>query len=267
MSRAALAGLLLLGLVSAASAAEPASLAKARALYNAGNFEEAVSLARAARKDPAFIDSATLVMSRALLERYRVLGDPADLASAREALGMVRVAGLSPRDQVDLLIGLGEGLYLSEVYGAAADLFEIALARAAVLGQADRTRLLDWWATALDREAQSRVPDRRGALFARLTERMEEEIRRDPGSPAPNYWLVVAARGQGDLEHAWDAAAAAWVRATLSPATADTLRADLDQLVTEALIPERARMRPAREQQEAAAMFRSEWDALKQQWK
>jgi hypothetical protein len=41
----------------------------------------------------------------------------------------------------------------------------------------------------------------------------------------------------------------------------------LDRVVSEALIPERARTRPAREQQEAMAAMRAEWDQVKAAWK
>jgi hypothetical protein len=96
---------------------------------------------------------------------------------------------------------------------------------------------------------------------------MEDELRRDPGDATANYWLAVASRGAGDLERAWDAAVAGWVRSTLKPESSPALRTDLDRLVTQALIPERVRTRPAREQPELLASLRSEWDLLKQQWK
>ena len=80
-----------------------------------------------------------------------------------------------------------------------------------------------------------------------------------------NYWLVAAARGRGDVDRAWDAAIAAWVSAALAPETTKTLRADLDRLVNEALIPERARTRPARE--DPAVALRVEWERMKEQWK
>ena len=67
---------------------------------------------------------------------------------------------------------------------------------------------LDWWATALDREAQAGTPERRLRLAAQMAARMEEELRRDPGSAPANYWLAVAARAAGDLDAAWDAAVA-----------------------------------------------------------
>jgi hypothetical protein len=258
---------LLLVAVPAAYAAEPPALAKARTLYNAGNYEGAIDAAAVARQIPQFADAAALVIARAHLQQYRQRAEPADLTAAREALGAVRAGVLGPRDQVDLLVGLGQSLYLGEIYGAAAELFDTALSRATSLEPHDRLLLLDWWATALDREAQTRPSDRRGAAYERIAARMDEELRRDPGNAPANYWLAVAARGSGDVDRAWSTAIAAWIRSRLSPASADTLRSDLDRLVTQALIPERARTRPAREQAEAMTAFKAEWELVKEQWK
>jgi len=250
----------------AAAAAEPAALARARALYNSGSYDAAIDAATSARIDPKAEDAAALVLARAHLERFRSGGAAADLAAARTALGVVRITALSERDQLDLLIGLGQTLYLGESYGSAADVFDSALGRATTLGARDRAKLLDWWATALDRHAQARTPDRRGPAFSRVVERMEEELRQEPGSVIANYWLVVAARGAGDLDRAWDAAIAGWVRAALGSDTPG-LRAELDRVVIDALIPERARMRPPREQADAAALMRADWDKVKGDWK
>ena len=50
----------------------------------------------------------------------------------------------------------------------------------------------------------------------------------------------------------------------LSPDYDPTLRADLDRLVTQALIPERSRNRaPAREPQDAVSAFETEWELIK----
>jgi hypothetical protein len=258
--------LTLVALPTAAAAAEPAALARARALYNSANYDGAIDAATAARSEPKAEDAAALVLARAHLERFRATGAVADLTAARTALGVVRSPNLSPRDQLDLLIGVGQTLYFGDSFGAAADVFDSALGRASALSDRDRGKLLDWWATALDRQAQIRPLDRRGPAFSRIVERMENELRTDPGSVIANYWLVVAARGAGDLDRAWDAAVAGWVRASLGPDTVD-LRAELDRVVIEALIPERARTRPQREQQEATAAMRVEWDAVKSAWK
>ena len=257
----------LLAVAAPAVAAEPGALAKARALYNAGTYDGAIEAAQPIRSQPRFADTAALIVGRSYLERYRQTWDPADLANARVAFGAIRVAALAPRDQVDLLVGLAQTLYLADTFGAAAELFDAALSRAMLLPAGDRLLLLDWWAGSLDREAQTRPADSRAAIFSRMADRMEEELRADPASAVANYWLAVAARGQGDLDRAWDAAIAGWVRSTLTPESTTALRADLDRLVAQALIPERARTRPVREQQEATTAFRAEWEQVKEHWK
>ena len=252
-----------------AYAVEPQALAKARALYNAADYDGAIAAAAQARTEPGAADAAALVEARARLERYRrspESADPADLTAARQSLSAIHPSALSPRDQVDFFVGLGQSLYLAELFGAAAELFETALERGTLLPPRDRLMLLDWWATALDREAQGGAPDRRARLFGQIAMRMEEELRRDPGSAAANYWLVVAARGAGDLDAAGDKAVAAWVRATIDPSS-QALRSDVDRLVTQALIPERARTRPAREQVDATETLRAQWELVKAQWK
>ena len=258
--------LALVVLPTAALAAEPAALARARALYNSGSYDAAIDAASTARSDPKAQDAAALVLARSHLERFRASGATDDLTAARTVLGAVRMASLSTRDQLDLLIGIGQTLYFGEAFGSAADVFDSALWRATTLGPRDRGKLLDWWATALDRQAQARPPDRRAAAFSRIVERMEDELRQEPGSLIANYWLVVGTRGAGDLDRAWDAAIAGWVRASLGTDTAD-LRVELDRVVTDALIPERARTRPPREQQDAASSMRAEWDNVKSAWK
>ena len=242
-----------------AFAADP-PLARARMLYNAADYDGAITAAAMARAQANTADAAALVEARARLERFRRAGDAMDLAGAREALTATRPALLSPRDQVDYLIGLGQSLYLTGLFGPAAKLFDTALERSAVLPERDRQMLLDWWATALDRDAQSSPPERRARLAAQIAGRMGDELRRDPGSVPANYWLAVAARATGDLDTAWDAAVAAWVRATLSPASGQ-LRADIDRLVMDVLSPERARVR-----RETAETLRGQWNVINEEW-
>ena len=263
---AAIFPVLIVALVARPAAAEHPSLAQARVLYNEAKYEAAINAASMARTDPASADAAALVVGRSHLERHRLLSDTVELTAARMALGAVRPQALSPRDRVDLLIGLGQALYQGENYGAAAELFDTALSQPVALPDRDRLMLVDWWATAIDRESQKLPPDRRMAILEQVRDRMELEVRIDPGSAPANYWLAVSARGAGDLERAWYAAIAGWVRATLRPETSTQLRDDLDRLVNQALILERARARPAREQGEALTELRAEWDAVKSQW-
>ena len=251
-------------------AAEHPSLAKARMLYNAGEFDAAIAAAEVARADPASADAAALVAARAHLERYRLrTGNADDLTAARQILSQVRIDALLPRDQMDLLVGLGQALYLADTFGAAAELFDAALSRAmslSALSVRERSMLLDWWANAVDREAQRLGAERRASLMRPVVERMEEELYQDPGNATANYWLAVAARGAGDTDRSWHAAIAAWVRAPMEPGTAATLRGNIDKFVATVLIPERARMRPVAEQQAALAELQAEWELVKQQW-
>jgi hypothetical protein len=250
----------------AASAAEPTALSRARTLYNAADYDGAIAAAALARTQASGADVAALVEARARLERYRRNADPEDLAAARDALSAIRAAMLAGRDQVDFLVGVGQSLYLTDFFGAAADLFDTALERSSVLPDRDRMMLLDWWATAVDREVQVAPPERRSRLATQITTRMLDELHRDPGSAPANYWLAVAARAAGDLDAAWDAAVAAWVRAALS-AGSEQLRSDIDRLVTQAVIPERARTHRARDQVDATDAMRAQWESVKQQWK
>jgi hypothetical protein len=266
--RCACALVLVLLACARAEAAEPAALARARTLYNEGDYDAAIEAAAEAVKVPAASDAASLVQARAHLERYRQHADPNDLTSARGILHRVRQQALAPRDRVDLLIGLGQLLFLGEAFGAAAELFDNALAQSGPVASRTRTLLLDWWASALDREAHSRATDKRAPVFARMVERMEHELRSDPGNAPASYWLAVGARGVGDLDRAWDSAIAGWVRASLNPDTAPSLRADLDRLVTQALATERGRQRPipGRDASETTTALLSEWDLIKSQW-
>jgi len=116
-------------------------------------------------------------------------------------------------------------------------------------------------------EAQKLPSDRRAPVYQRIADRMGRELRDDPANGAANYWQVVAARGVGDLDRAWSAAIAGWVRSTLDPAGTAQLRVDLDRVVEQALIPERARSNPVPEGPDQVETLRAEWALVKQNWK
>jgi hypothetical protein len=96
---------------------------------------------------------------------------------------------------------------------------------------------------------------------------MAAELAHNPGSGAAGYWSVVAARGSGDAVAAWDAAIASWVRARMAGTRAATLRADLDKLVLEGIIPDRARMVAPERRDRETSDLRAEWELIKQRWK
>ena len=95
---------------------------------------------------------------------------------------------------------------------------------------------------------------------------MALEISRDPGSAAAGYWLAASARGAGDPERALNEATAAWVRAALARDGGAALRADLDRLVVQGIMPDRANRLPIRDHTQAVAGMVGEWEAFKSVW-
>lgn len=259
---------LLLAVTMASIGAGPQDeLLRARQLYNQQLYNLAIDSAMTARRVPQLADTATLVIARSLIERFRKEKDAADLTAARTELQQIRPAGLTPPDRLELVIALGQVLYLDDQAGAAAEEFDMALELLDPKNVIARERVLDWWASAIDRQALQRPEPERQPLYARIINKMEEELRRDTGSAVASYWLVAGARGSGDLERAWDAAMAGWARASLTGDRRASLRADLDKIVTQAIIPERARLlSPAGGAAPLMASMRGEWDALKQAW-
>ena len=139
---------------------------KARALYNAGDYDGAIAAAgMAARAE------ATAVRCRRAGRGARA---PRTVSPRARTPRICRPHArrstpfgpsvLSPRDQVDLLVGLGQSLYLSgSIRCRRGAVRHGARARRAAPAR-DRLLLLDWWATALDREAQAAPPDRRARV-------------------------------------------------------------------------------------------------------
>jgi len=241
-------------------------LATARKLYNQGDYDRALEAAREAQSNPATASPARLVIGRIRLERYRQTAQRGDLEEARIALKNLDARALDARERVELQVGYAEILYFDDRFGAAAEVLDSVLDSSATLGAEAHERALDWWASALDRHAQTLSPAERGPVYARVIERMEEELRSDPAATSAAYWLVAAARGAGDLERAWAAASAGWVRAALAPDHGAALRADLDRLVTQALIPDRAARLTVRDRRQAMASMTSEWEEFKSNW-
>jgi hypothetical protein len=251
----------LLAAAGTLQAAEDDPLAQARLLYNERQFDEAIAAADEARREPARADSADLVAARAYLERFRASAAPSDLSGARERLRRLDPGGFDARERAEFIIGLGEALYFDGAPGAAAEVFNSVLGAPYDLAPDARELVLDWWASALDRDARPRSEPLRHAIYGRIRERMQDELAFQPGSSAAAYWLVAAARGQGDLDGAWDAAQAGWVRAPLASDRGAALRGDLDRLVQRGLAPERAR---AHSRDVDTVLL--EWEQFKERW-
>ena len=268
MARATLPAAITFAIVMAAAAAVPVAgaadqddpLSRARVLYNQREFAAAIDAAARARSVPARADSADLIAARAYLERFRQSAVPDDLTNARERLRRLDPQRLAPRERVEFIVGLGETLFFDGAYGAAADVFESALARDALVPDA-RELVLEWWATAVDRDARPRAELDRQALYLRIRERMAAELSAQPASAAAAYWLIAAARGQGDIQAAWDAAQAGWVRAPLAADHGAALRTDIDRLVLNAIAPERAKATA-----QPLDQVQQEWEQFKERW-
>src|SRR5437016_4161874 len=202
MGRLAAASCLLLYCAAPVAAADD-PLARARALYNQRQFDAALAAAEQARLAPTRADAADLVGARAYLERFRASEDTEDLTNARERLRRLDPRKLSVRERLEYIVGLGEALFFDGAFGAAASVFDSVLLSSDSLapggsGELDaRERVLDWWATAVGREATPRSDIDRQTSYQRMRVRMDEELASRPASTTAAYWLAAAARAQG----------------------------------------------------------------------
>ena len=251
-----------------------AQLTQARRLYNEQRYDEAIKLAEEARQLPAVAAPASIVLARAHLEQVRAGSEVAGLEAARQALKGIESPKLTPRDQVEFAIALGQLLYLDDQfafddrYGAAAEQFEVALGGADLLDADSRDRLFDWWALSLDSQAQLGPEGERRPAYQRIVDRAEREMTRDLGAASASYWLAAGARGINDLPRAWAAAVAAWVRAASLGPRGVALREDLDRLVLQVILPERAlQMAAGDDPKPTLASLESQWEELKERWK
>lgn len=247
---------------AAATAAADDPLVRARQLYNDRQYEAAVTAAEQARLQPARMHAADLVAARAYLERFRVSEASDDLTNARERLRRLSPTGFAPRERGEYVVGLGETLFFEGAFGAAATVFDSALQGFDLESAEARERVLDWWATAVDRDARPRAEAERQGIYKRTRDRMEEELTLHPDSGAAAYWLAAAARAEGDWQTAWDAALAGWVRAPLTGDRREALRADIDLLMHTGVIPDRARITAV-----PADALKLQWEQFKEKWK
>jgi hypothetical protein len=252
----------LMGLTAAPALAQRSDpLARARALYNDRQFEAAIAAAAEAHAFANRADAADLIAARAYLERHRETASPEDLAQARERLRRLNPERFGYRERLEFVIGLGQALFFEDSPGAAADIFRSALEGPLDLRPDERERVLDWWASALDAAARPRPDLDRQGVYREIADRMARELAFNPGSAVASYWTAAAARGRGDLQGAWAAAKAGWVRAPLNSDHGAALRSDLDRLVQRAIVPERARVLSQPPERVLA-----EWEEFKERW-
>jgi HAMP domain-containing protein len=252
-------------------AAAQNDLERARSLYNAGQYDESIAAAMVAKNRAATAPSATLIAARGRLERFRKTGDPSDLTMARAELVSLNPWSLAPQEAIEWQIGVGSALFFEDQFGPAADMFASALPSArARLSTPELEKLLEWWAAAMSRVAEKLTGNQRKDAYATMHAAVRLELERNPLSRPATYWAVVAARGAGDIESAWNTAVAGWIRAGGQP-DGQQLRGDLERFVTQTLIPERAQARTGQRLDTKAtiaeiAELNEEWQALTTRW-
>lgn len=246
-------------------AAAQSDLEQARALYNAGQYDASLAAAAVAGNKPAAVPSATLIAARARLERFRQKDDPHELVAARAELMSLNPNMLAPQEIIEWQIGLGTALFLDNQPGPAAEMFGTVLPTArGRLPAAELDKLLEWWASTLSRVVESETGAARKEAYSAMWTAVRAELERNPLSRPAAYWVVVAARGAGDFDGAWNAAFTGWIRAGAQPDGAQ-LRSDLDRFVIQTLIPERAQARIG--QRLDAWATQAEIAALTEQWR
>ena len=123
----------------------------------------------------------------------------------------------------------------------------------------EHERVLDWWASALDRDARPRTEFDRQAVYQRIRDADARRVEHD--SRERSRLLLAFARppraARAILQGAWDAAQAGWVRAPLSPAAPRRCAPISINSSLPALVPDRARALG-----QPPETFREEWEAL-----
>lgn len=259
---------LLLTVPAGLAAQRPADpLTRARQAYNEHHYDRAIALANEAKDTPALANSAALVLSRAMLGRARRTEDPVDVEMARKTLLSVNAESLTTVEAAELHLGMAELMFIDRQYGAATELFEVALDRPGMVPPRSRDRVLEWWAASLDHYAQFSPDRQQPAKYKRMLTRLEQESVRGPASPAVAYWMAAAARGVHDPERAWSLTIAAWIQApALAGSRAAAMRHELDQLM-DAIILERAYLSADDADAEAVKdALAAEWKAIKAKW-
>ena len=226
---------------SAPAADDP--LARARLLYNQRQFEAAVQAAEQARLTPARADAADLIAARAYLERFRESAASDDLTNARDRLRRLDPQRVRPararrvhrRPRRNAVLRRGVRRRGRRCSTRCCD------SRDALAGEA-RERVLDWWASALDRDAKPRPEIERQGVYQRIRDADATTSWRRIPAAAPRPTGSRRRRGRRAIcrRRGTRRRPAGCARRCASDSGV-ALRADLDRLVLRAIVPERAK--------------------------
>ena len=104
-------------------------------------------------------------------------------------------------------------------------------------------------------------------MLERLVRLMEREQAKNPGSRAASSWLAAGLRAQGELERAWQASIAAWVRAPIAGTRPSGCAPTSTGSCAKASFPTVARKPPKTNASPRETSLRAEWELVKQKWK
>ena len=174
---------------------------------------------------------------------------------------------------MEFLIALGQSLYFDEGYSlddrfsAAAELFEVALARADLLERRAATCCSSGGpARSIARRSRPRVGrDTRSTSASCVAPK--RELARDDGRRRPATGWPRRRAASNDLTRAWGAAVAGWVRAGASARAAKRCAPISIGLMRQVILPERAReLTPRAMPRPTLALLESQWQDLKAKW-
>ena len=159
------------------------------------NSRQRLSAAEKARLTSAQADSADLIAARAYLERVpRERGvRPICRMRANVCAGSTRT--LRPARTHRVHRRARRGAVFRRVVRRCGDRVRVGpRQRRPAYAPSSRERVLDWWASALDRDALAAVRFERQSVYQRIRERMRDELATQPASATAAYWLAAAAR-------------------------------------------------------------------------
>ena len=160
--------LAVLALVRLAASAADDPLARARLLYNQRQFEAAVQRRRAGAADAGARRRGGSRSPRAPISSGSARARrPTISTNARDRLRRLDPQRFAPRERAEYIVGLGETLFFDGAFGAAATVFDSVLRQPRLLTGDARERVLDWWASALDRDARPRPEIERQGVYQR----------------------------------------------------------------------------------------------------
>ena len=176
---------------------------------------------------PARADAADLVAARAYLERFRASDAAGDLTNARERLRRIDPQRFAAARAHRVHRRSWRGAVLRRRVRRGGRRVRFGACAATTCWPADaRERVLDWWASALDRDAKPRPEiDRQGSISGSARGWRKNWRRTRPAAPPPTGWppprvrrAICRRRGT----RRWPA----WVRAPLTRDRGVALRAD-----------------------------------------